>query len=154
MDWWRCPESHRRIEIVFPLQGSIAAKRWYARFHADSVAHFEMFDIRTCLYDDSTCFVAKYHGFFYNKIPDASMKVIVDIATAYADFFNGDSDICRGKLFIDREIFNGQIVFSLNTRAFIVFSKYARKLLPSFKQGYSIFRTKSKKCQGKIAKKY
>ncbi len=91
----RCPETHRRIEVVFAETRRLARRVRDAGLHADAVTDGEFGHVGACLYDDTRAFVPEDHRGAHNELADGAVRVIVDVAAADADGVQLDPHAAR-----------------------------------------------------------
>src|SRR5208283_1974852 len=93
MDRRRRPKADLGIDVVHADPGSAGRRIRHARLHADAVALLERGHFGAGLDDDTGRLVTQHHRRPDDKITDAAVGVVVDVAAAYADRVDCDLDV-------------------------------------------------------------
>ncbi len=129
MNWGCCPEAHSRVQVVHTQAAGLAVGVGDARFHANAVAHLEVFDVAAHLDNGAGGFVAKHHGRAHHKLADGPVCIVVDVASANAHGVHLDAHIVRahGFIFVQVHVAQRQLVLAFQYKRFhLPTSSYAK----------------------------
>src|ERR1700737_1936332 len=91
--WRRCPEAHRRIQVVYSQPAGATIRVRYSRFHADTVTGFEIFYSTSDLGHGTGCFMAEDHWFFHDERANSTVFIVMNVASTDSYRVDGDLNV-------------------------------------------------------------